>query len=128
MKTGLLEKLIDAGFSKDEIMQLARDEPEPVKDQPALEEPKNPEPEKNIQEQPAQPAQEEPKPQDSGISETVTKMGDRLTGIEQKFTDLLKAIQNQNLRNDFIQSAGDDLDTQTDNIMKSIIRPEIKKE
>lgn len=127
MKTGLLEKLIDAGFSKDEIMQLARDEPEPVKDQPAPEEPKNPEPE-NIQEQPAQPAQEEPKPQDSGISETVTKMGDRLTGIEQKFTDLLKAIQNQNLRNDFIQSAGDDLDTQTDNIMKSIIRPEIKKE
>lgn len=127
MKTGLLEKLIDAGFSKDEIMQLARDEPEPIKDQPAPEEPKNPEPE-NIQEQPAQPAQEEPKPQDSGISETVTKMGDRLTGIEQKFTDLLKAIQNQNLRNDFIQSAGDDLDTQTDNIMKSIIRPEIKKE
>ena len=127
MKTGLLEKLIDAGFSKDEIMQLARDEPEPVKDQPAPEEPKNPEPE-NIQEQPAQPAQEEPKPQDSGISETFTKMGDRLTGIEQKFTDLLKAIQKQNLRNDFIQSAGDDLDTQTDNIMKSIIRPEIKKE
>lgn len=127
MKTGLLEKLIDAGFSKDEIMQLARDEPEPVKDQPAPEEPKKQEPE-NIQEQPAQPAPEEPKPQDSGISETFTKMGDRLTGIEQKFTDLLKAIQNQNLRNDFIQSAGDDLDTQTDNIMKSIIRPEIKKE
>ena len=127
MKTGLLEKLIDAGFSKDEIMQLARDEPEPIKDQPAPEEPKKQEPE-NIQEQPAQPAQEEPKPQDSGISETVTKMGDRLTGIEQKFTDLLKAIQKQNLRNDFIQSAGDDLDTQTDNIMKSIIRPEIKKE
>ena len=127
MKTGLLEKLIDAGFSKDEIMQLARDEPEPVKDQPAPEEPKKQEPE-NIQEQPAQPAPEEPKPQDSGISETFTKMGDRLTGIEQKFTDLLKAIQKQNLRNDFIQSAGDDLDTQTDNIMKSIIRPEIKKE
>ena len=127
MKTGLLEKLIDAGFSKDEIMQLARDEPEPIKDQPAPEEPKKPEPE-NIQEQPAQPAPEEPKPQDSGISETFTKMGDRLTGIEQKFTDLLKAIQKQNLRNDFIQSAGDDLDTQTDNIMKSIIRPEIKKE
>lgn len=127
MKTGLLEKLIDAGFTKDEIMQLARDEPEPIKDQPAPEEPKQPEPE-NIQEQPAQPSQEEPKPQDSGISETVTKMGDRLSGIEQKFTDLLKAIQNQNLRNDFIQSAGDDLETQTDNIMKSIIRPEIKKE
>ena len=127
MKTGLLEKLIDAGFSKDEIMQLARDEPEPIKDQPAPEEPKHPEPE-NIQEQPAQPAPEEPKPQDSGISETVTKMGDRLSGIEQKFTDLLKAIQNQNLRNDFIQSAGDDLEKQTDNIMKSIIRPEIKKE
>lgn len=127
MKTGLLEKLIDAGFSKDEIMQLARDEPEPIKDQPAPEEPKKQEPE-NIQEQPAQPAPEEPKPQDSGISETFTKMGDRLTGIEQKFTDLLKAIQKQNLRNDFIQSAGDDLDTQTDNIMKSIIRPEIKKE
>ena len=127
MTTGLLEKLIDAGFTKDEIMRLARDEPEPIKDQPAQEEPKQPEPE-NIQEQPAQPAQEEPKPQDSGISEYVTKMGDRLTGIEQKFTDLLKAIQKQNLRNDFIQSAGDDLDTQTDNIMKSIIRPEIKKE
>ena len=127
MTTGLLEKLIDAGFTKDEIMRLARDEPEPIKDQPAPEEPKQPEPE-NIQKQPAQPVQEEPKQQDSGISETVTKMGDRLSGIEQKFTDLLKAIQNQNLRNDFIQSAGDDLETQTDNIMKSIIRPEIKKE
>lgn len=124
MTTGLLEKLIDAGFTKDEIMRLARDEPEQVKDQPAPEEPKQPEPE-NIQDQPAP---EEPKPQDSGISEYVTKMGDRLTGIEQKFTDLLKTIQSQNLRNDFIQSAGDDLETQTDNIMKSIIRPEIKKE
>ena len=124
MTTGLLEKLIDAGFTKDEIMRLARDEPEPIKDQPAPEEPKEPEPE-NIQEQPAP---EEPKPQDSGISEYVTKMGDRLTGIEQKFADLLKTIQSQNLRNDFIQSAGDDLETQTDNIMKSIIRPEIKKE
>lgn len=127
MKTGLLEKLIDAGFTKDEIMKLARDEPEPIKDQPAPEEPKQPEPE-NIQEQPAQPAQEEHNPQDSGVSETVSKMGDRLTGIEQKFNDLLKLIQSQNLHNDFIQSAGDDLDTQTDNIMKSIIRPEIKKE
>lgn len=124
MTTGLLEKLIDAGFTKDEIMRLARDEPETTQDQPAPEEPKQPEPE-NIQEQPAP---EEPKPQDSGITETVTKMGDRLTGIEQKFSDLLKAIQMQNLRNDFIQSAGDDLDTQTENIMKSIIRPEIKKE
>lgn len=127
MKTGLLEKLIDAGFTKDEIMRLARDEPEPTTDQPAPEEPNQPEP-KNIQEQPAQPAPEEPKPQDSAIPEYVTKMGDRLTGIEQKFTDLLKTIQNQNLRNDFVQSAGDDLETQTDNIMKSIIRPEIKKE
>lgn len=124
MTTGLLEKLIDAGFTKDEIMRLARDEPEPVKDQPAPEEPKQPEPE-TIQEQPAQ---EEPKPQDSVVSESVSKMGDRLTGIEQKFTDLLKLIQSQNLHNDFIQSAGDDLETQTDNIMKSIIRPEIKKE
>ena len=124
MTTGLLEKLIAAGFTKDEIMRLARDEPETTQDQPAPEEPKQPEPE-NIQEQPAP---EEPKPQDSGITETVTKMGDRLTGIEQKFSDLLKAIQMQNLRNDFIQSAGDDLDTQTENIMKSIIRPEIKKE
>lgn len=124
MTTGLLEKLIDAGFTKDEIMRLARDEPEPIKDPPAPEEPKEPESE-NIQEQPAP---EEPKPQDSGISEYVTKMGDRLTGIEQKFADLLKTIQSQNLRNDFIQSAGDDLETQTDNIMKSIIRPEIKKE
>ena len=124
MTTGLLEKLIDAGFTKDEIMRLARDEPETTQYQPAPEEPKQPEPE-NIQEQPAP---EEPKPQDSGITETVTKMGDRLTGIEQKFSDLLKAIQMQNLRNDFIQSAGDDLDTQTENIMKSIIRPEIKKE
>ena len=124
MTTGLLEKLIDAGFSKDEIMQLARDEPDPIKDQPAPEEPNHPEPE-NIQEQPAQ---EEPKPQDSGVTESVTKMGDRLTGIENKFNDLLKLIQSQNLHNDFIQSAGDDLETQTDNIMKSIIRPEIKKE
>ena len=114
-----ISKLIDAGFTKDEIMQLARDEtlqktePEP---QPGPEpEPKpgpDPEPEKKTAPEP------EPKP------EPDSQIGDRLTGIEKSIADLMKAFQTENLKKDQIRTTAHTLEEQTDAIMASIIRPE----
>ena len=114
-----ISKLIDAGFTKDEIMQLARDEtlqktePEP---QPGPEpEPKpgpEPEPEKKTAPEP------EPKP------EPDSQIGDRLTGIEKSIADLMKAFQTENLKKDQIRTTAHTLEEQTDAIMASIIRPE----
>ena len=114
-----ISKLIDAGFTKDEIMQLARDEPlqkpgpEP---QPGPEpEPKpgpEPEPEKKTAPEP------EPKP------EPDSQIGDRLTSIEKSITDLMKAFQLENLKKDQIRTTAQTLQEKTDAIMASIIRPE----
>lgn len=121
MRAETLERLLDAGFSKDEIMQLARDEPQ---EQPA---------------QPEQQPQEEPEPQemtdqteqadtDPGPAQNPdTEVIDKINGLEKKFNDLIKTIQSQNLKNNYVDSLGDDLETQTDKIMQSIIRPEIAK-
>ncbi len=114
-----ISKLIDAGFTKDEIMQLARDEPlqkpEP-EPQPGPEpEPKpgpEPEPEKKTAPEP------EPKP------EPDSQIGDRLTGIEKSIADLMKAFQLENLKKDQIRTTAQTLEEQTDTIMASIIRPE----
>ena len=125
MKLDLVEKLLDAGFSKDEIIQLARDEPikkpdpkpdhEPKPDQEPDQEP-NPEPDQEPNPEP----DPEPKP-------TVDETEKRLSGIEKNISDLVKAIQLQNLKRDSFNGNPDSLDEQTDKIMMGIIRPETER-
>ena len=106
MKAELLEKLLDAGFTKDEIIQLARDEPD----------------------QDPNPVEPEPKPvQNPGSDTDNDETEKRLSGIEKNLSDLVKAIQLQNLRNDSFSDIGDSLEDKTDKIMMSIIRPEPEK-
>ena len=138
MKAELLERLLDAGFSKDEIIQLARDEPikqEGANDGEKIEHPgiTKPENEDNPGNQDKPGNQDNPgsndnpgnqdKPEDNPGSAFET----RLDGIEKRITDLIKAVQTSNVKNDSIKTSSDTLEEETDKIMKSIIRPETEK-
>ena len=112
-----ISKLIDAGFTKDEIMQLARDEP---LQKPEPEPEPQPEPEPEPQPGPEKEKASEPEPQ----PEPDSQIGDRLTSIEKSITDLMKAFQSENLKKDQIRTTAQTLQEKTDAIMASIIRPE----
>ena len=125
MKTELLEKLLDAGFTKDEIIQLARDEPI-TKPEVNPESEVNPEPETNPETNPEPEVKPEPekKPETNPEPAQNDETEKRLTSIEKNISDLVKAIQLQNLKHDSFNSNPDSLEDQTDKIMESIIRPE----
>ena len=110
MRADLLGRLLDAGFTKDEIMKLAADEkaPEPTPE-PTPEPNPEPTPEPNSEPAPEQMNQE---------------MNNRLTAIETNIANLVKAVQLNNLKNDSFGGNPDSLETQTDKIMASIIRQE----
>ena len=112
-----INKLIDAGFTKDEIMQLARDEPL-QKSEPEPEPQPGPEPEPQLGPEKEKASEPEPKP------EPDSQIGDRLTSIEKSIADLMKAFQSENLKKDQIRTTAQTLEQKTDAIMASIIRPE----
>ena len=117
MKLEQLEKFLDAGFTKDEIFTLIGEQPETNPDitPPASISPETPET--------TPPETPEIKPPETVNHETEN----RLTAIEKSITDLIKAVQVSNVKNDSFGSSPDSLEEQTDRIMKSIIRPEIEK-
>ena len=122
MKLELLERLLDAGFNKEEIIRLARDEPNTEPTPEPVAEP-NPEP---VTEPTPEPVTEPtPEPVTNPEPNETEK---RLSGIEKSISDLMKAIQTNNLRNDSFGEKPESLEEETDRIMKSIIRPEIEKE
>lgn len=127
MKLEQLEKLLDAGFTKDEIFTLIGEHPTPeTSDQPT---PVITPPANETTETPETPTPETPesKPETTPPETINTEIENRLAGIEKGFTDLVKAVQISNLKNDSFGSSPDSLEEQTDRIMKSIIRPEIEK-
>ena len=132
MKAELLERLLDAGFSKDEIIQLARDEPlkqEGANDDeknkhPGITEPKN---EDNPGNQDNPGSNDNPGNQDKQEDNPGSAFETRLEGIEKRIGDLIKAVQTSNVKNDSIKNPSDTLEEETDKIMKSIIRPETEK-
>lgn len=119
MKYEEISKLLDAGFTKDEIMQLARDEP---LQKPEPEPQPGPEPEPQPEPQPGPEKEKAPEPEPQ--PEPDTQVGDRLTSIEKSIADLMKAFQKENLKNDQIRTTAQTLEEKTDAIMASIIRPE----
>ena len=132
MKAELLERLLDAGFSKDEIIQLARDEPmkqEGAHDDEKIEHPgiTKPENEDNPGNQDNPGSNDNPGNQDKQEDNPGSAFETRLDGIEKRITDLIKAVQTSNVKNDSIKKPSDTLEEETDKIMKSIIRPETEK-
>ena len=114
-----LEKLLDAGFSKDEIISMVKDEPAaPAAPEPqASEEPTQ---EQTEPEHVEKPTVAESKPEDGELSK-------RLDGIEQSIAEMIKTFQKTNLRNDSFGNMPDSIEDQTDKIMACIIRPEAER-
>lgn len=111
-------RLLDAGFSKAEILALVQDPAASTEQETeqSQEEEKPAEQEQN--QEPEKPAEQE-KPADETEK--------RLSSIEDSIKSLVKTIQKQNLLNDHMNSNDETLEQQTDAIMKSIIRPEQKR-
>ena len=123
MNADLLGKLLDAGFSKEEILSLvkpepmtsqaeaAADDPEPVEAEPAA---------------PTEPEQKAPDPEPGPAADNAA-MEKRLSGIEKSISDLVKTMQAENRKRDSIGGFPDSLEDETDRIMKNMIRPETKR-
>ena len=132
MKAELLERLLDAGFSKDEIIQLARDEPnkqEGANDDEKIKHPgiTKPENEDNPGNQDNPGSNDNPGNQDKQEDNPRPAFETRLEGIEKRINDLIKAVQTSNVKNDSIKNPSDTLEDETDKIMRSIIRPEVER-
>ena len=123
MDAVLLGKMLDAGFTKEEILSLiptepmtsqadaAAEDPEPVDAEPAA---------------PAEPEQKAPDPEPGPAADTAA-MEKRLSGIEKSISDLVKTMQAENRKRDTIGGLPDSLEDETDRIMKNMIRPETKR-
>lgn len=126
MNISEVTRLLDAGFTKDEIMSLFPQNPqnntqEPISEHSESEVNKNSENEENAARDPAENKTDQPdaKPEKANIPEI-----DRLNSTVEK---LIRTIQASNLQNNYTGSAGKiDIQDQVDNIMRSIIRPEKK--
>ena len=113
-------KLLESGFTAEEIRKMQEPAPEPPKDpQPEQEPEPEPEPEPERQQETAPEPQKEPEP-----SET----DKRLDALETSIAKLVKTLQESNLKNSsFNSDPADSLEAQTDRIMASIIRPETER-
>ena len=115
MTVNEIMRLLDAGYTKEEIAALTSD-PEP---KPALEE--KPEPEQKPE--PEEKPEPEPKPEPAE-----DQTGARLDALEKSIASLIKTIQVSNVNNKNIPTLPTDSTKIVDDAMASIIRPTIKKE
>jgi hypothetical protein len=109
-------RLLDAGYTRDEITAMETGEALPEVKQTEQE---NPIPENPI---PENPEASETKTTDTD-SDVLSK---RLDSIEESIQKMIKTVQTNNLKHDSF-SGLESLEDKTDDIMKSIIRPERKE-
>ena len=95
-------KLLDNGFTKDDIQKMEHGTTQPAQ----------------------APAAADPEPTKPAAPAVPSETDQRIGKLEESIGSLIKAIQNQNLKNDSFGSMAPDLETETDKIMASIIRPE----
>lgn len=105
-------KLLDAGYTKEEIAALTSD-PEP-----APEVKPEPEPAPEVKPEPALEVKPEPAEDQTGA---------RLDALEKSIASLIKTIQVSNVNDKHIQTLPNDTTKIVDDAMASIIRPDIKK-
>lgn len=120
----LLGKMLDAGFTKEEILSLVdQKDPKPAEENPEEKKEENPKPqEEKKEENPEQ--KTDPKPQEETPD---NNMDQRLTGIEKQIANLIKVVQTNNVKQDSLKTPPENLEAETDKIMESIIRPERQK-
>ena len=126
MKQELLEKMLDAGFTKNEIMELIHGTTAAAQETAPETAPENPSPVENQETAPENPFPENPSPETA--QETAPdSMETRMAGIEKNIADLVKAMQLANLRNDSFDNPAESLEQKTDEAMADIIRPNVKE-
>ena len=123
MDAVLLGKMLDAGFTKEEILSLIPAEPMTSQAEAAAEDPEPVDAEPSA---PAEPEQKAPDPEPGPAADTAA-MEKRLSGIEKSISDLVKTMQAENRKRDTIGGLPDSLEDETDRIMKNMIRPETKR-
>lgn len=123
MDAVLLGKMLDAGFTKEEILSLIPAEPMTSQADVAA---KDPEPVDAEPAAPTEPVQKAPDPVPGPAADTAA-MEKRLSGIEKSISDLVKTMQAENRKRDTIGGFPDSLEDETDRVMKSIIRSETKR-
>ncbi len=122
MKVDQVIRLLEAGYSKEEIQQMEQGAQEPQEQETTKPEPAAEQPEQKTE--PA--AAPESKPEEKGpAAETAPdpETGKRLDGIEQQLKQLIKSIQANNVRRDSYGSAGEDIETQADKALAALIQP-----
>ena len=120
MKIDQVIRLLEAGYSKEEIQQMEAGNQEPQEQETTKPEPAAEQPEQKTE--PA--AASESKPEEKGpAAETAPdpETNKRLDGIEAQLKQLVKSIQADNVRRDSYGSAGTDIETQADKAMASLI-------
>lgn len=127
MKVDQVIRLLEAGYSKEEIHQMDTGNQEP---QEQKQETTKPEPAAEQPEQKTEPAEPAGNQDDKGpAAETAPdpKTNERLDGIENQLKQLIKSIQASNVRRDSYGSAGEDIDKQAENALASLISHERKE-
>lgn len=110
MKPDDILKLINAGYTKEEIQAMEPTEPQPQ------EEPEQP------QDEPAQPA--EPVPEESALDEVRAE----LKTTQEQLASLVRQMQQNNLATASVNILPqNDLDKRTDEAMAELIRPKIER-
>lgn len=117
MKPDDILKLINAGYTKEEIQAMEPNEPQPQEEpkQP-LEEPKQP------QEEPKQPAEQVPE------NKALDEVRAELKTTQEQLASLVKQMQQNNLATASVNILQqNDLDKRTDEAMAELIRPKIER-
>ena len=124
MKVDQVIRLLEAGYSKEEIQQMDQGNQETTKQESAAE-PQEPETEPAAAEQEPASAPEEKGPAAETAPDPQTN--ERLDGIEKQLKQLIKSIQASNVRRDSYGSAGEDIESQADKAMAALISHEGKE-
>lgn len=120
MKVDQVIRLLEAGYSKEEIQQMEQGAQEPQEQETTKPEPAAEQPEQKTE--PA--AAPESKPEEKGpAAETAPdpETNKRLDGIEAQLKQLVKTMQADNVRRDSYGSAGTDIDSEADKAMAALI-------
>lgn len=110
-------KLLDAGYTKDEISAMLVNQEQLPAEQP------EPEPEPQPEEQPEAPAENT-----DSVNAEVSALKDELSNTRQQLAQLVKQMQSNNLKTASVNILPEaDLDKKTDEAMAELIRPSYEK-
>lgn len=118
MTTSEIIKLLDAGYTKDEISAMDNQEQLPADQQPEQPGDQQPEPE-----QPEAPADN-----NDSVNAEVSALRDELTSTRQQLAQLVKQMQANNLKTASVNILPEsDLEKKTDEAMAELIRPSYER-